>query len=365
MQYDKKMIIYPACFACLMAIVVATATMPTADTSATEVDQDLGQFYSYTVQFIFNGSQAESISWDFGDSSTASTEWNPRHVFPAVGTYYVTQTLTNSYNGGSITTSVYKVEIMGFPVITFNSNDGTSVSEIHQTGYNLTATQPEAPVKEGYTFIAWYKDVELTVPMDWSSGVTRSMILYASWMEESQTVYNTVSFDVNGGSISMSMQSVEQGLSISVPDYVGIKEDFIFIGWESNGVIFSPGDSLAVDQDIVLTAVWETEPEVVYFTVTFDVGDLALDAPGSQTVISGSHATDPEATLDGYVLVWLLDGETYDFSSPVTSNITLTLSATEVGGHDDTPDKTILTIIIGIILVIAIVLGLIVLSKVI
>ena len=67
----------------------------------------------------------------------------------------------------------------------------------------------------------------------------------------------------------------------------------------------------------------QTEPAVT-FTVTFDsAGGSAVDA---QTVESGQPATKPaDPTMDGYTFMgWQLNGADYDFTAPVTADITLT-----------------------------------------
>lgn len=364
MQSKFKKINVSACMlaTCIVAILTLTAAIPTAEVSADEVeyDQDLGQFYSFTVQFVFSGSQAETISWDFGDGSEASTEWNPRHEFAAIGTYYVTQTLTNSYNGGSTTVSTYKVQIMGFPSISFESNGGSAIESIQQTAYNVTATEPTQPTKDGYVFGGWYKDAELTSAMDWSAGVTRSMTLYASWTEESEIVYNTVTFDGNGVP-GIPQIEVEHGQSMTVPDCDLVNYGYRFAGWLYDGVTYNPGDTLVINSDITMTVIWEIYEPEQFYTVTFDVAGIAVDIPNAQAVASGETVIEADCVveLEGYDLVWLLDGEVYDFSSAVTSDITLTLSATQhpVQDEDDRDSHEfakialiLLAVILGIIL---------------
>jgi PKD repeat protein len=143
-------------------------------------DQDLGQKYSYTLQFVFDGSDASSILWDFGDGNT-SEEWNPQHTYAEMGIYYVTQTVYNTYDGGSESTEVYKVEIMGFPVISFDTAGGPAVDELQQAAYNVAAIQPEDPAWEGHTFLGWFKDSDLIEPYDWTQPVRASVTLYAGW----------------------------------------------------------------------------------------------------------------------------------------------------------------------------------------
>ena len=42
---------------------------------------------------------------------------------------------------------------------------------------------PQAPVREGYTFLGWYTDAKLTKLYDFESKVKSSFTLYAGWTE--------------------------------------------------------------------------------------------------------------------------------------------------------------------------------------
>ena len=171
----------------LMALVAVSAlacALPGADADVGETTSvDLGQKYSMKVQFIFSGSDASGITWDFGDGTT-SNEWNPLHEYAATGVYHGSQVVTNSYNGGSSTTLNFTIEIMGFPEIHFVENGGSEVADIEQTAFNVVAEKPADPVREGYTFAGWYTDADLTEAMDWSSGVKKDITLYAAWTSE-------------------------------------------------------------------------------------------------------------------------------------------------------------------------------------
>ena len=123
-----------------MAAVMFTVPVTLFDTSyaedqtEVEYDQHLGVMWSYTVQFVNTDSNAQSITWDFGDDSETSTEWNPKHTYSETGTYYVTQTCTNP--NGEVT-KIYRVDVMGFPYIDFVSNGGSETSRIQQDRYGM------------------------------------------------------------------------------------------------------------------------------------------------------------------------------------------------------------------------------------
>ena len=64
--------------------------------------------------------------------------------------------------------------------VTFESNGGSAVeAQVVEAGQ--TATAPEAPTMEGYTFTGWYTDAELTTAYDFATPVTADIVLYAKW----------------------------------------------------------------------------------------------------------------------------------------------------------------------------------------
>lgn len=74
--------------------------------------------------------------------------------------------------------------------VTFDSKGGSAVPS--QTVLS-SATEPEQPVKEGYTFDGWYSDSSCTKAYDFSSKVAGNITLYAKWTQ----IENPVSEDKN------------------------------------------------------------------------------------------------------------------------------------------------------------------------
>lgn len=175
-----------------MAATSLVAVM-SSDVSAEEqsYDVDMGKKYSMQTQLIWDGKDAESVHYEIVDAAgnpvTSSDEWNPLITWPAPGVYYITQTAHNSYNGGSDTTTVYRVEIMGYPEIHFETNGGSEVQDIEQTAFNVVASQPADPVRDGYDFTGWFTDEGCTQAFDWSQGLKTDITLYAGWEANGDT----------------------------------------------------------------------------------------------------------------------------------------------------------------------------------
>lgn len=196
--------------------------------------------------------------------------------------------------------------------VSFDAGDGSPVETQHVTD-GLTVTEPETPVREGYRFDGWLLDGQ---PYDFSTPVTGDLTLTAAW-----TKLHTVTFDYGIEGMTGNQQIADGG-TLTEP-YVPERDGYTFTGWLLDGRPFD--FSTPVTGDITLTAGWqENEPPApVTHTVTFDSAGGSPVEP--QTVADGAAAIDPGVpSRDGYEFTgWLLDGEPYDFSTPVTGDITL------------------------------------------
>ena len=108
------------------------------------------------------------------------------------------------------------------------------------------------------------------------------------------------------------------------------RENYVFKGWDSDDdghVDHQPGAAIEnISSDLTLTAVWALKE----YTVRFDSADGS--AVAEQTVEHGKTIAEPEApTRAGYAFEgWYVGDAKYDFTQPVTSDLTLTAKWTEV-----------------------------------
>jgi len=77
--------------------------------------------------------------------------------------------------------------------VTFKANGGTVVNGVNvRRGAKITA--PET-TREGYIFDGWYTNTTFTTKFDFDTPITRSITLYANWIEESKTPMAPADFD--------------------------------------------------------------------------------------------------------------------------------------------------------------------------
>lgn len=201
--------------------------------------------------------------------------------------------------------------------VRFDTAGGSSVPE-QAIDHGQKITEPAAPTREGYTFTGWLLDGR---PFDFATPITGDITLTAGWEEsgEPAPTIHTVTFDDGtGNTVTVNVQEGETVQEPSTPS----RDGYDFTGWLLDG---TPYDfTTPVTGDITLTAGWEkTEEPVTTFTVSFRTnGGTAVE---QQTITEGGTVEKPmDPTRDGYTFTgWLLDGQPYDFTTPITGNIVL------------------------------------------
>ncbi|MDO4171780.1 MAG: InlB B-repeat-containing protein, partial [Prevotellaceae bacterium] len=204
------------------------ATMP-LDGMAVKAQWQINQ---YTITFDCNdGSTVSAITQDYGTAVTAPAApvregytfagWDKEipSTIPAGDMTIVAQWTANQYT------------------ITFDSDGGSAVSAITQD-YGTAVTAPAAPVREGYTFKGWLPELPATMPLE---GVT----VKAQW----QINQYTITFDCDGGS-TVSAITQDYGTAVTVPA-APVKVGYIFAGWDKEIPTTMPAN------DIAIKAVWE------------------------------------------------------------------------------------------------------------
>ena len=159
--------------------------------------------------------------------------------------------------------------------ITFDTDGGSEVKSITQD-YGTAVTAPEAPTKEGHTFIGWDKEVPVTMP---ATNVT----LKAQWKVNQYTI----TFDTDGGSEVKSITQ-DYGTAVKAPE-APTKEGYTFTGWDKEVPATMPATN------VTLKAQWK----VNQYTITFDTDGGS--AVASITQDYGTAVKVPEApTKEGY-----------------------------------------------------------------
>jgi len=143
-----------------------TTVLPTftvtwqVDGVAVEVDNDVVQGTIPT----FNGStptKPDTVQYSYSFSG-----WNP---------------IVTAVTGNQVYEAIFS-ESLRIYTVQFNSNGGSSVASITDS-YGGIVHEPQEPEKEGYRFLGWYEDSELTQTVIWPIELQSNLTLYAKWAE--------------------------------------------------------------------------------------------------------------------------------------------------------------------------------------
>ncbi len=214
--------------------------------------------------------------------------------------------------GFFLLTSCHKEESVE---IKFESNGGSTISTITNKE-QLDFDNLPMPTKEGYTFMGWFVDSELTKDIESNRPEYLKFTLYAKWLINDYVI----TFDSDGGSIVESI-TVPYNTSVNLP--TPTKENYVFQGWCLSSALDDPIISITMPaNDITLLASWE---EIVY-QVTFNSNGGS--EVNSQDVIINHTATIPTPpTKTGYEFMgWYTDDDLinpFHFTTEITHHLTL------------------------------------------
>ncbi len=213
--------------------------------------------------------------------------------------WYTTSTYENEFVFNTMPTNNIKLyakwQIKYFK-ITFVTNAEVSVTEIVET-YNTKITPPNNPIRQGYEFIGWYKDENLTTPYVFDKMPAYDQTLYAKW----RGLDFTITFDSMGGS-SVSPITAAYQSSITKPNNP-VYEGYSFGGWYKERECINPFtfDKMPLNGATVY-AKWIANE----YTITFDsMGGSAvpsLKAPYLSTISAPLPPTKEGYSFEGWYL---------------------------------------------------------------
>jgi uncharacterized repeat protein (TIGR02543 family) len=181
------------------------------------------------------------------------------------GTKYYTETMTGTQDWDkTINTTLYAKWTANEQTLSFDANDGEGTMNplILKTDERITLPA-NSFTREGYSFDGWLKSSDGSVMYADEDAYTMDptdSVLYAKWTADEQTL----SFDANDGSGTMSSQTVKTDEEITLPANSFTREGYSFDGWlkSSNGSVMYADEGVYTmgPTDSVLYAKWIDYP---------------------------------------------------------------------------------------------------------
>ena len=217
--------------------------------------------------------------------------------------------------------------------ITFDTAGGSEIAPITQE-YGTVITAPEAPTREGYTFIGWDKEIPTTMP-------TENMTVTAQW----EINQYTITFDTAGGS-EIAPITQDYGTAITAPADP-TREGYTFMGWDREIPTTMPAENITLKarwkdiekptgEIVIGTNKWQKFLNKITFGLFFkDTQEVTINATdNSGTVFVSYLVTDQDLSeeelkslvFSGYEEPFRIDrnGEYIVYAMLVDTNLNIT-----------------------------------------
>lgn len=341
-------------------------------TTATKPENPTREGYRFLGWFTKDG-EAFDFSTPITKSMTLTAKWEivniNAYIIPI--TSDGTQLVGDSFDMALNTTTLSRVGLPGYEdedavrihFATFASSAGLADAEDYFPGTDPLVVKAVADLKNGLErrFAAGVNEAKADGIMsktNWTylhvgelddeedtNFLSGNLVFYSARFvtEDSEHVTGMPNAEYTHNAVAVYDYYLD-GETITIPDAVPERYGYDFLGWSvkavpaENDKLLKAGDTVTVDGDVVFTAQWKLKE----YTVSFDSkGGTKVD---SQIVEHGSTATKPgnphrnDYTFKG----WYLDGKKFDFSTPITGDITLVARwATKTsGGSSGSSDTT-------------------------
>ncbi|MBB3156252.1 putative repeat protein (TIGR02543 family), partial [Paenibacillus endophyticus] len=273
---------------------------------------------TYTVTFDSQGGSAVADSTGVSAGAKITAPANPTKAGFTFEGWYKEAAGTTEWQFGTDTvtsnvTLYAKWTANPTYTVAFDSQGGSVVAGLTDISAGAKITAPANPMKAGFTFEGWYKEVAGTT--EWQFGtdtVTSNVTLYAKWT--ANPTY-TVTFDSQGGSAVADSAGVSAGAKIAAPANP-TKAGFTFVGWykeaagstewqfgtdtvTSNVTLYAKWTAIVADHEVGVPAKPDNGKVVV------EIGELLLPVgktgevryENAVTIDIPANATDKELKL--------------------------------------------------------------------
>jgi len=204
--------------------------------------------HKYTIEFETNGGSKVSTMTVY-EGETITLPNNPVKSSTNKASYnfegwYTNESLTSRFDESKPITSNIKLyakwdEILNKYTVKFNTNSGSSISDLENVEYGSKITEPTEPSKASdgnysYSFAGWYKDSSLTEEYDFTKDtITDNITLYAKYNSTPLVIQYNVYFYDGSNEITTLRKKVNNGATITSPE-APYKANYSFDNWYSN-----------------------------------------------------------------------------------------------------------------------------------
>ena len=205
-----------------------------------------------------------------------TVEFKTSHLsYYVIGEIFNTETPPENNPGNDTDNNDKKI------TISFNSNGGSGSMDSISASIDESISLPANSFsKSGYTFIGWSDvkngSLKYNDRQAFQATSSENITLYAVWAANT----NTINFDANGGSGSMSSQKAKTDEKISLKQISFTRAGYSFQGWSTsaNGAVVYADKAeytMGLHATVTLYAIWEANTNTINFNANGGSGNMS------------------------------------------------------------------------------------------
>ena len=218
--------------------------------------------------------------------------------------WYYDQAFTKKANAQDKLTSnvvLYAKWIKPCTIIFENNGLGSKVDNITDVT-KLPTTLPTLK-EDGYNFLGWFYDEELTKEAKANDTITNSVKLYAKWEAKKYQI----NFNLNGASGNVASINAIYDEDVIIPTCEVLYKGYTFNGWntkqDGSGASFSElskVNNLTTEESITLYAIWTKTAYTLTVQLNNGTNDLTYSLKYQDSLPSIDVPTKPNSEFEGW-----------------------------------------------------------------
>ena len=260
--------------------------------------------------------------------------------------------------GANSTYTLYAVWQVNINGVVFNANGGKGTMSSFELATGITDTLPKNTfTKDGYTFKGWATtkggSVAYADGASYTMGTNSAYTLYAVW----EANKNTLVFDANGGSGSMSNMTIATDSQAKLTSNAFTRNGYTFKGWatsKNGSVVYTNGASytMGTNSSYTLYAVWQVNTYNITYVLNGGTNNTNSTTYTVEQEFAFKAPTKTGYTFDGWYSDSALNNKVTGISLGTTGNKTFyakwtanenTLIFNANGGNGSMSNMTIAT----------------------
>ena len=157
----------------------------------TDMQINVGETKKIEAKILPDNASEKTLTWSSDDPSVATVDSNGNVTGKSKGTVKITARTTDGTDLKAECTVTVKKKSSGGSVffwdLKFDTNGGSKIDTVTEWEYSTIDLDEYVPEKEGYKFVGWYADEDLTKEID-EVYLTQDTTVYAKWEKIAEEV---------------------------------------------------------------------------------------------------------------------------------------------------------------------------------